>query len=140
MASTGQYIVGTADQAGKVKHKDYREWVDSSTGTVVQAPGTTSANKANGTIITVSSALLEESTTRHIDAIDIEWAPYRINYQDTTKGYLRKTSDLTTYISNAYTYAGVLGNTIDSRLNNDNSFTVADKTYTGTPGVIAANS
>ena len=140
MASTGQYIVGTADQAGKVKHKDYREWVDSTTGTVVQAPGTTSANKANGTIITVSSALLEESTTRHIDAIDIEWAPYRINYQDTTKGYLRKTSDLATYISNAYTYAGVLGNTIDSRLNNDNSFTVADKTYTGTPGVIAANS
>ena len=44
MADTKQYIIGTSDQAGKLKHKDYTEWVDSITGTVVKAPGTSSTD------------------------------------------------------------------------------------------------
>ena len=51
MADTKQYIIGTSDQAGKLKHKDYIEWVDSETGFVVKAPGTTSTDKANGDIL-----------------------------------------------------------------------------------------
>ena len=78
MADTKQYIIGTSDQAGKLKHKDYIEWVDSETGFVVKAPGTTSTDKANGDIITTSSNLSELSSTRIYDAIDTEWAPYKI--------------------------------------------------------------
>ena len=120
MTDTKQYIVGTADQAGKIKHKDYTEWVDSSTGTVVKSNSTSSADKAQGTLVTTASNLSHNSNTRIFDAIDIEWAPYKITYQGITKS-LRTTNDLINNISSTYSYSCSLGNLIDSSINNINN-------------------
>ena len=120
MADTKQYIIGTSDQAGKLKHKDYTEWVDSSTGTVVKSNSTSSADKAQGTLVTTASNLSHNSNTRIFDAIDIEWAPYKITYQGITKS-LRTTNDLINNISSTYSYSCSLGNLIDSSINNINN-------------------
>ena len=121
MADTKQYIIGTSDQAGKLKHKDYIEWVDSETGVVIKAPGTTSTDKANGDIITTSSNLSELSSTRIYDAIDIEWAPYKINNfsnNGTVATTLRKTSDVINGINNIYSYAVTSYNNTKTAYNN----------------------
>lgn len=142
MADTKQYIVGTSDQAGKIKHKDYTEWVDSVNGKVVKSNSTSSADKANGTIITEASNLLHNSNTRIFDAIDIEWAPYKITYQGVTKS-LRTTNDLINNISSTYSYSCGLGNLIDSSINNINntisSLDVSSGTNTGYKSLYVSN-
>ena len=125
MADTKQYIIGTSDQAGKLKHKDYTEWVDSITGTVVKAPGTSSTDKANGTIISLASNLDELENTRIYDAIDIEWAPYKIKHYNngsTVEKPLRTTSDVIDNINNLYTYSTASSYNFSNAYNNLKSY------------------
>ena len=125
MADTKQYIIGTSDQAGKLKHKDYTEWVDSITGTVVKAPGTSSTDKANGTIISLASNLDELENTRIYDAIDIEWAPYKIKHYNngsTVEEPLRTTSDVIDNINNLYTYSTTSSYNFSNAYNNLKSY------------------
>ena len=133
MADTKQYIIGTSDQAGKLKHKDYTEWVDSITGTVVKAPGTSSTDKANGTIISLASNLDELENTRIYDAIDIEWAPYKIKHYNngsTVEEPLRTTSDVINNINNLYTYSTTSSYNFSNAYNNLKSYVLT--TYNNT--------